>query len=239
MFDASDWKEAPTCRCRSLTAQKRCVRLFGGKGGRRGAVVCTALRRLPFATGPRKVGNAPGSAGRWVHLIYPFLVKVPSCANRANRSASARARCPVPVPEVPVPVAQCPVPVVPSRVPVPIPVYGERATIASPAAAQKPDSWWCQMVPKMVPVPVPMPAVVPVPNPVYASANVPVLVPMRPCPCQCAPCQCQCARAIDGASASAEVVPIVCRKYCMVVRKQGTLSYQQTSDVCTCGICGA
>ena len=159
--------------------------------------------------------------------IVPIVVPVPV------------PECPVPVPEVPVPVAQCPVPVVPSRVPVPIPVYGERATIASPAAAQKPDSWWCQMVPKMVPVPVPMPAVVPVPNPVYASANVPVPVPMCPCPCQCAPCQCQCARAIDGASASAEVVPIVCRKYCMVVRKQGTLSYQQTSDVCTCGICGA
>lgn len=60
--------------------------------------------------------------------IVPIVVPVPV------------PECPVPVPEVPVPVAQCPVPVVPSRVPVPIPVYGERATIASPAAAQKQDS---------------------------------------------------------------------------------------------------
>ena len=145
-------------------------------------MACTALRRLPFATGPRKVGNAPGSAGRWVHLIYPFLVKVPSCANRANRSASARARCPVPVPEVPVPVAQCPVPVVPSRVPVPIPVYGERATIASPTAAQKPDSL---MVPDGAQDGASASAHAGGGASARASANAPVPVPMCQCQCQC------------------------------------------------------
>ena len=71
---------------------RACVR---GEGGapRRGGLHCPPSVALCDGASESRERTLPG-ARAGVHLIYPFLVKVPSCANRANRSASARARVP-------------------------------------------------------------------------------------------------------------------------------------------------
>ena len=182
------------------SAKREFVYARWGKGGsprRWGLQLHCPL--VALCDGPRKVGTLSRERGpvgspdlsvfgeRAIYVpIVPIVVPVPV------------PECPVPVPEVPVPV-----PDVPSCVPVPVSICSERATIARPAAVPKPARvcdgarWcprWCQCQ-CQCPCPCPCPC-------------------QRWCQCQFqCQCQCQCARAIDSASASAKVVPIVCRKY--------------------------